>query len=737
VARALAAAVVRARIAEALDQKGPEATLGRFTLREEQREQVARIDAALTRFGGALLCDPPGAGKTIVGLAVARLRVAANAALVLAPASLREQWLRSAQLANTPIVFCSLESVSRGAPLPRAPLLIVDEAHRIGNAGTTRHERIASYAARAPVLLLTATPVVNRASDRDRLLSLFLDGRLEFAVDDVVIRRAQESTVLPPVQRLSPLAIGPEVPGLALALRALPPPFPVADGRAATALVRSSLAFAWRSSLAALAQALRRRELNGQALAAELAAGRWPNRRTLKRWIIGDEPTQLTLSLGVESVDDTPPTSALRVIEQHLDAVRAVRGEIGAYVERDTQQRASALLALLHAHSPARTVCFAHHADTVRALWTVLRRTPGVVAITGDRVHAAAGRWSREDVLLTLGPHSEPWRPDDVRGIRLLLTTDLLAEGVELPGAEIVVHGDGAWTPARLEQRVGRARRPSSRAPAILVTGFSAPAGSASLLHLAARLRVKRSARRAALSDADAREALRAETARWRGNAPIPAPTDTQTPPTATVVHHRHAFLALLASSDNHQLVAGWALHRRWRISTDAKHLLELASVSANRDVETDPEFAKNVERVLVRWLSRNAARKSVGLVRNESSSTIRRLRRRLELGIEQSALAERNGLAERVQCVLSAISRAWTDRADRELRTLLKQGLGGPELLDATEHAAREWIGRKQNEPRTSARLVALLLFQPETDPTAAAPPPTPAAPAPPSASP
>jgi hypothetical protein len=596
-------------------------------------------------------------------------------------------------------------------------LVIVDEAHRVGADGTTRFARVAALAARAPILLLTATPVVNRLGDRDRLLRLFTGEHTDFAVEDVVIRRTGAAERLPPVRRLAPLKVAAEVPELARALAELPPPFPVADGSAATALVVTALAFAWRSSLAALANALARREARGRALEDELAAGRWPDRTTLRRWILGDEPAQLTLRLGSVEPSQKLPRDALRTLQTHLAAVRAIRAIIDPLIAADTANRATALLNLLSTRSPARAVCFAHHAETIRALWSALRQTAGVVAITGARVRAAAGRWSREEVLRALGPRGTAWRPDDPRGIRLLLTTDLLAEGVELPGVEIVVHGDGAWTPARLEQRVGRARRPSNPAEQVLVTGFAAPVGSESLLQLGDRLRAKRRARREALGQVEASDLLHATLAVWRA-APAPSEDRVHLDEEFTVVaafeHRTQAFVALLTGAHESELLAARRLGTRLRLSVDPIEVLGQLKNATRSEVAVDHAFARTARRLVDRFLARRAARATIGSTVSPRASVHRALRRRLLAIIDRTSLADRSSVSGRCQRLLLDTARVNTISIDRELRRLLKSFPRDSDLLDALENAARGWLARRQNEPRESARLVALLLFQP-----------------------
>src|SRR5690606_146279 len=221
----------------------------------------------------------------------------------------------------------------------------------------------------------------------------------------------------------------------------------------------------------------------------------------------GDDATQLAMPLLLVPPTSVAPRDALPTLELHLHAVQALRSLIKPWMASDTVRRAAGLRELAGMHPSSRIAVFAQHAATIHALYAALRDERGVVALTGSGVRTAGGRWPRREVLRALGPGAPPLRADDPRAIRLLLTTDILSEGVELPGIGIVVHGDAAWTPARLEQRVGRAARVGGGRE-VLVTRFELPRAAAPWLALGARLRRKARSRIEALKPATLDEQL-------------------------------------------------------------------------------------------------------------------------------------------------------------------------------------------------------------------------------------
>jgi hypothetical protein len=686
---------VRRAIARLVLREEEAQVVGTFVLRPAQREAARDILRALQRYGGALLADPPGTGKTVIALAVAQRE---SDVLVAAPATLRSQWLAAATRARVTVRFVSLESLSHGADPARPSLLIVDEAHHTRTPTTQRYARIARLAMGTPVLLLTATPVVNGLRDRDALLALFLGARARgLGATDlarVIVRRAHRHAARPAVRPLPALRHGADVPGIAEALRALPPPLPTADGSAAADLLRISLAMTWASSLAAFDAALRRRLHRGAALRDALAAGRWPSRATLRQWVIGDDATQLAIPLVLDDSGRAPPGGADDVLTAHLDAVRALRNAISPHVRADTTARVAALRSLLEQHPERRIAVFAQHAATIAALYRGMCATGGIVGIIGDRVLAAHGRWTRRDVLQALGPQARPFAAHDPRGIRVLLTTDLLAEGVELQGIGIVVHGDPAWTPTRLTQRVGRAAR-FGGGDQVYVARFALPRGATGILRLAPRLVRKAADGTEALGAARNVERLRQRLQQWNAVPAQPASEHgvpaarvaTVAPvapvaPLATVAAPSDGFVAAIRGEHGVFLVVGRRTSIGWRVGTAPRQVLRTIACAGGVEIPTQRVAVRDVRRLLARWLRRRKAMVSSGLTPTIEPRLHRRLQHRVGAAVAATPLGARELVARTASAALRTVLSAPGSGVTRALERLCRDAFVPAEFL-------------------------------------------------------
>ena len=522
--------------------------LGAVTLWPHQRDAVTRLRAAIAEFRGALLADDVGLGKTFVALAVAS-RYARP--LVVAPAALREVWRHASARAGVAIEVISMEQLSRGpVGMPPADFVIVDEAHHARTPATKRHAALARLVAGADTLLLSATPVHNARDDLVALLTLFLGARARAldggALARCVVRRSradlEQGPDLPRVDGPHSIVVDAEDDGLAESILALPPALPAADGGSADALVLVTLVRQWSSSVAALRGGVRRRLAVAHALEESLAAGRYPTRRELAAWTLGDDAQQLALPelLAPPRRDEPASLGVLRdAMARHRRALEELACRVATHWEVDAR-RARALLDASRAHPGERLLAFSQFAATVDAYWREMRGVPRVCALTAAGGRVAGGAVGRAEVLASFAPRAAGVPAQ--RRIDALVTTDLASEGLDLQGASVLAHLDLPWTAARLEQRLGRVRRPGAASPVIHLYVVEPPARAATLIAIRERLAAKLAAARFTLGDvmpdlgiavppdADAAPALaesvRARLARWRPASDRQSPQD-------------------------------------------------------------------------------------------------------------------------------------------------------------------------------------------------------------------
>lgn len=534
---------VRARLAHAALGVAPRASdahVGRLTLYPHQRHAVARLRYALRHYGTALLADDVGLGKTAVALALLR---DTPDAIVVAPAALRPHWTAALRAADLSRRLLTTESLGRDAapnrprtPQPNAapiaspvPLIVVDEAHQFRNVATRRWQQLAALAADARVLLLSATPVHNRPSDLAALFRLTLGdhaGTLDAAtLARLVVRRstidvdarARDGATQPPAAGDIPAngrpAVAPtvwleldEAPAVLDALRTLPPAIAPRDGSATPDLDRYTLVRLWTSSDAALRAAIQRRRARALTIADALQGCLVPTRADLRLLTRGlaTDPTSQQLSLlaspdASRSASDTErlapgrPDTTMQAIAAYVAALQRARDAL-RHTEGDAR-RVAALRAIRARHPDARIVAFSWSADTVRAHYRALAPAGRVAMLTAAGGRIASGPLSRAETLARFAPLGQSRaQPAAIERITLLLTTDVLSEGLDLRDASVIVHLDLPWTPARLAQRTGRAVRPGAPTPLVHVYAFQPPPEAAADLRLVAHARAKRRA---------------------------------------------------------------------------------------------------------------------------------------------------------------------------------------------------------------------------------------------------
>jgi len=461
-------------------------------LRESQRVTYARALAAIRKFRVALVADPVGSGKTWIALALARA-VSEEEAAVIAPAVLRDQWERCAARAGVDIVVQTHEQWSRRAGSLPPGLVIVDESHRFRHPYIRRYGNLARALLGREGVLLSATPAVNRLADVAHQLLLFgRDDCLAATGTPSILEAAERDEAPPPLADL--IVTGSPAPGRPLVIeRTIAPSdaeeadatetllalerLRLSPSRPVSALIAGVFASALASSRAALLAALGRyRNLLLQSMDASQAGFRL-GRRELAA-LLGPDTEQtvlwpmLELAAGESDLvgDDLPTLD---------DCIQSIR-------ERTPEPKLTRLFQELG--DGRVTVVFTGARATLDLLRRTLTPASRVAWVSGSGAGIGPVRMPRREVLRWFGPRA----PRHELGPRILVATDVAAEGLDLQRAGRVVHYDLPWTAVRLDQRAGRAVRLGSMHEGVEVVTLLPPPRLEARLRLLARLARKR-----------------------------------------------------------------------------------------------------------------------------------------------------------------------------------------------------------------------------------------------------
>lgn len=686
------AEIVRARIARLiLGEPPPDAKIGSVSLQPHQLSAVGRIERALDEFGGALLSDEVGMGKTYVAAAIARRY---SRLLVIAPASLRQMWRRALDATAVDADFVSFEQLSRARSNDRSfsrdspdsarayDLLVIDEAHHARNKATRRFARLKELARDAKVLLLTATPIHNRRDELSTVLSLFLGSRAAAMtpaeLGRCVVRRAHEqiesSGLIPRVLPTVTVQVA-DNPEIVRDLVRLPEPIPVRDGGLCRGLIGRGLVHQWASSEAALNDALSRRIARSFALIASLEAGTYPTEQELRSWVFDDG----ALQLGFPDLLSAPTAGAAVLLESiriHASALQRFRASHSTSSSRDGEL-ADAIASIRTTHPNAKIVAFAQYTATVSTLFRSLMKAGGVAMLTARGARVAGGSLSRTEALARFAPravHATP--PSAAEAINLLLSTDLLSEGVNLQDAEVVVHLDVPWTAARLEQRVGRVARMGSSHPAVSVYLIRPPASAATLLENEILVQRKWDIARRAESVAQQTEKLRAILVRWH-RSEIEAQDDE--PLVAAVSSSQSGFLAAITVGEKTSLVVSLS----GQPSTNIESQVVASRLADGVDVRPDRAEYQSALREIREWFERESASELAGIA-NSAAPPRNRLVSRIDAAIENAppqSRSRRLAAAARARFVAAAPHSA---AIEEELESLARARMSDDDWLAA-----------------------------------------------------
>jgi superfamily II DNA or RNA helicase len=712
---------------------GGSTKLGSITLLPHQCEAVARVRRAIGKFGGAILADEVGMGKTYVALAIASQ---VKSAVVVAPAVLRDMWMRASLATQTHTRFASYEQLSRGTLMESCDLCILDEAHHLRNPRTRRYDSLVRSSVSARVLALTATPIHNDVCELQAVLALFLGAAAATATEDIlracIIRREHGAVrMVPDVARTVMLDVTYDPDELDRVV-SLPHAVPIRDGGAAHALETFSLVRQWCSTKGAFREALRRRLASSLSMISSLESGRYPSREELRRWSYADNALQLAMPELLISSVTLDARELLITARSHAGAIQELLASVKNNDARD-QERVDHLRMIRQKHSGEKIVVFSQFAASVAALFRVMRADPGVAALTSRAATIAGGRLTRREALDRFAPNATGAPVPAVRDrIDLLLTTDLASEGINLQDASVVVHIDLPWTAARLAQRVGRVARIGAARSTVSVYAISPPAPGEQLLGLEARLRKKAGAmashigplaffdsdsERASESPIVCEEKLRLHLQGWLsrdennsdvGQTSLPALV-------ATVRAKKSGIVALYSDGVSAELIGGDGPTLRDDACVISQLLADIDDGCAATEQATLDRCCASeadggaIEVMLSSWEEGRAAGFAIGLDVGAVAQTRRKVLQRLDSVVRCAPTHQRPAFLRRAARIRSAI----TGIAGAGIERLISS-LAGADAPDA------EWLRNAENlilplelRPREDLLLRAVLVLQ------------------------
>jgi superfamily II DNA or RNA helicase len=147
-------------------------------------------------------------------------------------------------------------------------------------------------------------------------------------------------------------------------------------------------------------------------------------------------------------------------IELESTSITPLIARIDGLLEKhgDMKIERSISVAMKHLSENDRVLLFSRYTDTVDALIEEFKKTPGSDAY-------AYGIYIGQKSVVVKNGKEQPCSKEEIKkglrtgDINLMFCSDAASEGLNLQAARVLINVDVPWTPARLEQRIGRVAR--------------------------------------------------------------------------------------------------------------------------------------------------------------------------------------------------------------------------------------------------------------------------------------
>jgi len=334
----------------------------------------------------------------------------------------------------------------------------------------------------------------------------------------------------------------------------------------------------------------------------------------------------------------------------------------------------------------------------------------------GGRV--AGGLLTRREVLDRFGPGASKRTASSER-IDMLVTTDVLSEGVNLQDASVVVNANLSWSPARLEQRVGRLRRIGGARDSVSVYVIAPPAPAEQVLNVERRLRAKLdvAARTMGLagtilpgltlappeSDAAREERIAQRLRSWHRSERA----DRDARVAAAVRSTREAAIACVRHANSISLLAIFPD----RVTDSRAEIDDLLGSVQSEDMPLALVDVRIVSERIARWAQRHAVSDVVSLPSIKVGRTRRDLLRRVDLIASRAPRHARAQLGPMVRAARCAATAPLSAGAERVLDELARASMGDQAWLHAIGEFAA--LHARNSAASSSIELLALLVLR------------------------
>ncbi|HYS68767.1 MAG TPA: helicase-related protein, partial [Gemmatimonadaceae bacterium] len=311
-------------------------------------------------------------------------------------------------------------------------------------------------------------------------------------------------------------------------------------------------------------------------------------------------------------------------------------------------------------HPRSKIVAFAQYAETVSMLFRRLSRSGRTAMLTSHGARVAGGSLTRIEAINRFAPVATASRkPAAAEEIDLLLTTDLLSEGVNLQDADVVVHLDIPWTVARMEQRVGRVARLGSSHASVTVHALRPPASAVEVLRSESIVQRKWRLAKSVVGTTAPNPWLESDASVSLDDSPLES-TPEKTEQLRTLLEswitdestsefepcaRDHTIAATLETATQTGFVAAVTVDGRAqllaavddRVSTDLSDQIRVCAATSGIEAHTGAEAAERAVERIEGWFTRSTASAAAGL---GASNALRRreITSRIDAAIEEAA---------------------------------------------------------------------------------------------------